>query len=133
MESKIARDWLEALARTANVKDYEAHIDLISKEVKVYGVPDFELIDYNDWAKQCEHEFGLGLLHRVSYEGLKVRTMTPGNVMFKVKETIEGSDGTVTSHGVEIVIRKESDGKWRVLQERILSSEEFEFDDGHLH
>ena len=67
MESKIAQDWLEALARTANAKDYEAHMDIISKQVKVYGVPGFELIDYNDWAKQCKYEFGLGLLHRVSY------------------------------------------------------------------
>jgi len=132
VDSKIAQDWLEALARTANAKDYAAHMDLISKEVKVYGVPGFEVIDYNDWAKQCKHEFEQGLLHRVSYEGFKVRTMTPANVMFKVKETLEASDGTLTSQGVEIVIRKEADGKWRVLQERVLTPEEFEFDHGRL-
>lgn len=132
MESKIAEDWLAALARTANAKDYRAHMDLISKEVKVYGVPGFEVIDYNDWAKQCKHEFEAGLLKRVAYEGLRVRTMTPGSVMFKVKETVEGSDGTINSQGVEIVIRKESDGKWRVVQERMLSAEELEFDGGRL-
>lgn len=132
MESKIAEDWLVALARTANARDYAAHMDLISKEVKVYGVPGFEVIDYNDWAKQCKHEFEAGLLKRVAYEGLKVRTMTPGSVMFKVKETVEGSDGTVNAQGVEIVIRKETDGKWRVVQERMLSAEELEFDGGHL-
>jgi hypothetical protein len=58
--------------------------------------------------------------------------MTPGSVMFKVKETVEGSDGTVNAQGVEIVIRKESDGKWRVVQERMLSAEELEFDGGRL-
>ena len=132
MESKIAQEWLDALARTTNAKDYEAHMDLISKEVKVYGVLGFEVIDYNDWAKQCKHEFEQGLLQRVSYEGMKVRTLTPGNVMFKVKETVEGSDGTVNGQRVEIILRKEADGKWRVLQERILSPEEFEFDHGRL-
>jgi hypothetical protein len=132
VESKIAQEWLDALARTANAKDYVAHMDLISKDVKVYGVPGFEVIDYNDWAAQSKHEFETGLLHRVSYEGMKVRTMTPANVMFKVKETIEGTDGTVTSQGVEIIIRKEFDGKWRVLQERILSVDEMEHDGGRL-
>lgn len=74
-------------------------------------MPGFEVIDYDDWAKQCKLEFEAGLLKRVAYEGLKVRTMTPGSVMFKVKETVEGSDGTANSQGVEIVIRKEADGK----------------------
>ena len=132
MESKIAQDWQDALARTANAQDYEAHMNLISKDVKVYGVPGFEVIDYNDWAKQSKHEFEQGLLKRVSYERLKVRTLTPANVMFKVNETLEASDGTVTSLGVEIILRKEADGKRRVLQERILSPEEFEFDHSRL-
>lgn len=58
--------------------------------------------------------------------------MTPGSVMFKVNETVEGSDGTVNAQGVEIVIRKESDGKWRVVQGRMLSAEGLEFDGGRL-
>ncbi len=111
MESRIVQEWLAALARTANARDYPAHMDLISKEVKVYGVPGFEVIDYDDWARQCQHEFEAGLLKRVTYEGLKVRTMTPGSVMFKVKET---------------------DGKWRVVQERMLAADELEFDGGRL-
>ena len=48
--------------------------------------------------------------------------------MFKTLETVEGTDGSLNVHGVEIVIRKEEDGKWRVTQERILASDEMEFD-----
>ena len=62
-------------------------MNLISKKVRVFGVPGFEVIDYNDWAAQCRHEFTAGLLKRVSYEGMQVRAMTPGRVMFKTKET----------------------------------------------
>lgn len=73
---KSPKKWLDALARTANSKDYEARMELISKEANVHGVPGFEDIDYIDWAKQCKHEFEQGLLQRVSYEGLEARTLT---------------------------------------------------------
>ncbi len=57
-------------------------MDLISPTVNVFGVPGFEVIGYDDWARQCEYEFEQGLLHSVSYEGLRVISMTPGNVLF---------------------------------------------------
>ena len=53
MDSKSAKDMLEALARTANGHDFAAHMDLISPTVNVYGVPGFEVIGYDDWARQC--------------------------------------------------------------------------------
>lgn len=133
MESKNsadrpARDMLEALALTANAGAIISHMDLISKEVSVYGVPGFDVIGYDDWARQCEYEFDEGLLKRVSYEGLRMVTATPANLLFKTIETVEGSDGTVNCQGVEILIRREADGKWRVLQERILAADEMDFD-----
>ena len=133
MESKNAKDMLEALALTANAGTYSSHMDLISKEVSVYGVPGFDVIGYDDWARQCKHEFDEGLLKQVSYEGLRVVTLTPGNVLFKTTETVEGTDGTVNRQGVEILIRKEADGKWRVVQERILADGEMEYDSHKTH
>ncbi len=128
MESKQAKEMLEALALTANAGEYISHMDLISRNVSVYGVPGFDVIGYDDWARQCQYEFDEGLLKQVSYEGLRVVTMTPGNVLFKTTETVEGTDGTINCHGLEVLIRKEADGKWRVLQERILAANEMEFD-----
>ena len=133
MESKNAKDMLEALALTANAGAYSSHMDLISKEVSVYGVPGFDVIGYDDWARQCKHEFDEGLLKQVSYEGLRVVTLTPGNVLFKTTETVEGTDGTVNRQGVEILIRKEADGKWRIVQERILAESEMEYDSHKTH
>ena len=132
-EEAPAIEMLEALALTANAGAYISHMDLISKEVSVYGVPGFEVIGYHDWAQQCEYEFDEGLLKRVSYEGLRLVTVTPDHVLFKTTETVEGSDGTVNRHGLEILIRKETDGKWRVLQERILAADEMEFDSHKKH
>jgi len=132
-EDLPAKEMLRALALTANAGAYTSHMDLISKEVSVYGVPGFEVLGYDDWARQCQYEFDEGLLKRVSYEGLFVVLVTSGNVLFKTIETVEGTDGTVNRHGLEVLIRKEADGKWRVLQERILALDEIEFDSRKTH
>jgi ketosteroid isomerase-like protein len=59
---------------------------------------------------------------------LHLVTKTDGNVLFKTIETVEAKDGTINRQGVEILIRKEADGKWRVFQERILAEDEMQFD-----
>jgi ketosteroid isomerase-like protein len=51
-------------------------------------------------------------------------TVTPGEVLFKTTESVEGTDGSLNRHGLEVLIRKEADGKWRVLQERIVAVDE---------
>ena len=121
-------EFLAVMAETANKLDLDAHMNLISKEVSVYGVPDFEVITYEDWYKQCKHEFENKLLKKVSYEGLNVLAQTDDRVMFKSLETIEGSDGSVTTSGIEFIIQKEADGQWRVGQERILPEDELDSD-----
>ena len=40
----------------------------------------------------------------------------------------EANDGTVNAQGIEVLLEKESDGKWRLIQERILSVAESRHD-----
>lgn len=123
-----AQEFLALMANTANALDLSSHMNLISKDVSVFGVPGFEVIGYDDWYSQCEHEFSNKLLKQVSYQGLNVLAETSERVMFKSIETVEGSDGSVNSNGIEFIITKESDGEWRVTQERILPEDELEND-----
>jgi hypothetical protein len=120
----IAKRFLTERARTANDKAYEAHMALVSRRVQVLGVPGFEVLGYDDWARQCAHEFREGILEGVSYRGLKVLVDRPTRVMFKTLETVEASDGTADTRGIEVVIEREEDGAWRVIQERVLPDEE---------
>jgi ketosteroid isomerase-like protein len=115
------QEFLTAMAETANSLDFEAHMNLISKEVSVFGVPGFEVITYEDWFNQCQHEFEDKILKRVSYQGMEVLTETEDKVMFKSQETVEGTDGNVNSYTIEFIIQREDDGQWRVLRERILA------------
>lgn len=121
-----AMEFLAVMAETANKLDFEAHMNLISKQVSVYGVPDFEVVTYDDWHRQCKHDFENKLLKRVSYNGLNILSETPERVVFKSLETIEGSDGSVNTSGVEFIIQKEDDGQWRVGQERVLPAGELD-------
>ncbi|MEE8388026.1 MAG: nuclear transport factor 2 family protein [Acidiferrobacterales bacterium] len=124
MSVQAAEKLLQEMARSACDKDYAAHMDLISQEVSVFGIPGFEVIGYDDWARQCRHEFDNNILKSVSYGPMKVVAQSPGRVMFKTLETVEANDGTRNCNGIEIIIQKEDDGKWRVLQERILPEDE---------
>lgn len=116
------------MAETANKLDLDAHMNLISKDVSVFGVPGFDDIGYDDWFNQCKHEFENKLLKQVSYKGLNVLAKTPEKIMFKSLETVEGADVTVISSGIEFFIQKEEDGVWRVSQERVLPDDELEND-----
>lgn len=124
MSIQIVEKLLQEMARSANEKDYAAHMDLISQQVSVFGIPGFDVIGYDDWARQCRHEFDNNILKCVDYGPIKVVAHAPGRVMFKTLETVEATDGTRNSNGVEIIIQKENDGKWRVLQERVLPDDE---------
>lgn len=120
----IAQQWLDASALTATNKQFEEHFNLISKKVKVTGVPGYESISYDDWSRQSEQEFKDNLLDKVTYEGLKMTAHNETQIMFKTVESIFASDGTHRAHGVEILIEKEDDGVWRVIQERVMIDDE---------
>lgn len=122
------QQFLDAMASTANALDLDAHMNLISKQVGVFGLPGYEEIGYQDWYNQCQHEFSDKIFKSVSYQGLNVIAEMPEKIMFKSIETVEGTDGAINVNGIEFIIQKEEDGSWRVSQERVLPSDELEND-----
>ena len=118
-----AQQFLERMAATANALDLDEHMNLISKDVSVFGVPGFD-----DWFNQCKHEFENRLLKGGSYKGLNVLAETPDKIMFKSVETVEGADGACNTSGIEFILQKEADGVWRVSPERVLPDDELDND-----
>ena len=121
---KIAQEWLDASAQTASDKLFDEHFNLISKKVRVTGVPGYESISYDDWARQSKQEFEDNIIQKVSYEGLKMSAFNDTQIMFKTIESVIANDGTGHSYGVEILLQKEDDGVWRVIQERVMTEDE---------
>jgi len=124
MSEVIAQQWLEQSTTTANNKQFDAHMDLISKKVSLTGLEGFENIDYDAWARVCEKEFATGVLQSVRYNGLKMLSSSETQVRFKTYEVVEATDATINANGIEVLLELEADGKWRLLQERIMSSDE---------
>jgi len=78
------------------------------------------VIGYDDRARQCTREFGSNVLKSVSDQGLKMLEETDNSILSVTCESVEGTDGTVNSQGIEVLLQREDDGKWCVVQERVL-------------
>lgn len=132
MSEEIAKLWLKNTERSVEKKDHTAHMALISKKVSLQGVPGYENIGYDDWAAQTKHELDNNILKSVHYDGCKMISTTSTHIMFKTFETVKANDGTVNAQGIELLLEKESDGHWRLIQERILPADEAAHD-GLVH
>ena len=120
------QEFLTAMAETASSHDFEAHMNLISKDVKVFGVPNFEEVSYDDWFNQCKEEFDNNLIASISYSDLEIRSETPEEIFFVAIESIEATDGNSNCSRIQFLIRKEDDGQWRVVMERIMPEDDSE-------
>lgn len=125
MNEEVAKSWMKKVVETAANRDYVAHMNLISKKVNITGIPGFDSVGYEDWAKQCQHEFEDKIIKSVNYQGLKMCAATDTQVMFNTYEVVEATDGKVNAQGIEVLLENE-EGTWRVVQERILSAAEVE-------
>ena len=123
------QEFLDKMAETANKHDFTAHMNLISKDVKVYGIPNYEVISYDDWFNQCKKEFEDKFLLGISYHGLQILAEVPNRVQCIAIEMAKAKDGHENAYCIEFTIQKESDDQWRVVEERILPEAELESDE----
>ncbi len=128
MSEAIIQQRIAEISRTVAKCDLVGHLNLLSKRVQLTGVPDFDQIGYDDRARQCRHEFTHGLIDSVTYQRLKLRAATADRLMFKTCETVIACDGSQNRQGIDVLIEKEADGVWRVVQERILPEDEARHD-----
>jgi len=124
MSEEIIQHWLQEISRTVAARDHTGHMQLISRNVTLLGVPGFENIGFDDWSKQCQHEFANGLINSVGYGKIRIRAATDKRIMFMTYETVTASDGSVNAQGIECLLEKEDDDQWRLVQERIMPSDE---------
>jgi len=124
MSKEIVLEWLQDTANTLFKKDIKAHLNLISKDVSLTGIPGYENIDYNSWSAQCTHEFADDLITNVNYVGLIILSSDDSRIMFKTLEIVEATNGSKIPRGIEAVIQKETDGVWRLIKERVLTDDE---------
>lgn len=117
---QIAEQWLTDAAESAGQRDLKVHMGMISKRVSVQGVPGFDNIDYDKWFVQCRHQFEMAMIKSIAYKGFNMISATESLIMFTVFEMVVGTDGTLNEQIVEMLLEKEDDNVWRLVQERVL-------------
>lgn len=127
MTQAIVDDWLANFARTALAGDLPAHMGMISRDVMVFGVAGFDTLGFDDWYRQCEHEFPQGLLHAIEYGDPRVRTADDERILFKALETTITADGERVAQGVEMLLQR-ADAGWQLQQLRLLPDDEARHD-----
>jgi ketosteroid isomerase-like protein len=127
MIESVVQDWLANFRQTALARDLEGHMAMISPQVTVFGVPGFDTLGYENWYKQCAHEFPQGLIVALDYSRIAVRTANQSQILFKALETTATADGGQISQAVEMLLQRDEDS-WRLKQLRILPADEARHD-----
>lgn len=115
----IVQRWLNDLAFSAATWNLDAHMALVSNEVKVIGIPGGKVIDYNGWKNRRKNEFNKKLLHSLTYKLINILLQEEDKLLFTVIETMKSNQGKVITVDKAIKLKRENDGQWRVIHERI--------------
>ncbi len=115
----IAQQWLSSLSFSAATWNLDDHMEHISRDVQVHGLPIAGVVDYAGFRKRRHNEFQRKLLLSITHKGLELIESNGEHITFVVKETLKSTRGESFVLDKEIRLRRESDGKWRAVQEQI--------------
>ena len=118
---QVIYQWQADMAKSIAEKDLPNHMDLISKKVEVFGNPSKEHINYTGWYKRRKNEFEKQNVVCISYNNTQIKTITLRRIIFNVNESIVGTDGRIIALNQDIVLEREDDDKWRLVEQNIRS------------
>ncbi|MFK5912894.1 MAG: hypothetical protein QM484_00850 [Woeseiaceae bacterium] len=113
------KKWLSNITETVEIKDLDKHMNLVSKSVMVYGLPNNQIINYSAWNERRSNEFKQNLLKSLRYDNLQVKNYGLRRLIFTIEEAMEGSNGDLVIINKQIVLEQEDDDQWRVVEETI--------------
>lgn len=113
------RKWLSNITETVSSKDLNKHMDLVSENVVIYGMPSGNTLNYADWYNRRRTEFQRNLLKSVAYNKLQIRNLGLRRLIFDIEEVMEGSNGDIAIINKTIILEQDVDDAWRVVEETI--------------
>ena len=113
------RKWLSNITESVNNKDLKRHMDLVSENVAIYGMPSGKTLSYADWYSRRKSEFQRGILKSLTYNHLKIKTIGLRRLIFDIEEVMEGSNGDIAIINKQVVLEQDLDEIWRVVEETI--------------
>jgi len=129
MALHIAEDWLNAVSDSVKNKDINAHMRLISKHVHVYGIPGIKSLNYQQWLYRRHNEFLHDRLYGLKYKIIRIKNDQLRRLGFEVEEQMIATEGNAYIIHKDILLEREQDDNWRVVEEKIYSWQKLEI--GH--
>ena len=111
--------WCLSMSDSAKNADIHAHMENISRRVKVYGNPSKEVIEYRDWKARRKYEFANREILALNYQQVRLISSTQRRIRFSTSETTVGKNGKMLVLNKNIILEHEDDKIWRVVEERI--------------
>lgn len=114
------RKWLSNITETVKEKNLQKHMDLVSENVMIYGMPKSGTLNYADWYKRRKSEFARDILKDLTYHNLKVKNFGLRRLTFSVEEIMDGTNGDMAVINKQIILEQEKDEQWRAVEETII-------------
>ena len=116
---RIVETWTFQIAETIKQRDINAHMQLVSADVQVYGMPSKAVIHYVEWRERREVEFKTGEVQSVSYVIERIISSMPRRITFSARENLLNNKRKVIIIDKTIILEKEDDNVWRVVEQTI--------------
>ena len=113
------RKWLSNISESVSNKDLKGHMDLVSENVAIYGMPGGKTLSYADWYTRRKSEFKRNILKSLTYNNLKIKTIGLRRLIFDVEEVMEGTNGDIAIINKQVILEQDMDEAWRVVEETI--------------
>ncbi len=113
------RKWLSNITETVKTKDLQKHMELVSKNVVIYGMPKGKTLNYANWYNRRKSEFERSTLKDLTYNNLKIKNFGLRRLIFDIEEIMDGSNGDMAIINKQVILEQEQDGQWRVVEETI--------------
>ena len=112
MSQELILNWLNRMSESVKNRDLETHMGLVSKKIKVYGIPNQETLGYRDWYRRRRNEFNNNRLANLSYNNLNIKTISLRRLGFQVTEIMHATNGQQIQINKEILLEQEEDKQW---------------------
>lgn len=111
--------WLSNITETVKAKDLQKHMDLVSENVVIYGMPGGNTLNYADWYNRRKSEFNRSILKDLTYNNLKIKNFGLRRLIFNIEEIMDGNNGDMAIINKQVILEQEQDEQWRVVEETI--------------
>ena len=119
IDMQTVHAWCLDMSHTIKHSDLNNHLNLVSKKLRIYGMPSNDVIVFKDWLKRRKYEFQNGSLMAVNYKDVKMSASTGKRLRFSANETMVGRDGKMVILDKDFILELEADNVWRVVEEKV--------------